>query len=104
MAWPFAEMGMGDDFSYIRSAQVLAATGHVMFNGWGAPMIGFQLLPAALFIKLFGFSFTIVRLTVLLAAMATAFLFQRSMVRAGINEWNATAGTLTLVLSQCSLC
>jgi hypothetical protein len=62
-------------------------------------MIGFQLLPAALFIKLFGFSFTIVRLTTLMAAMATAFLFQRSMVRAGINEWNATAGTLTLVLS-----
>jgi hypothetical protein len=99
MAWPFAEMGMGDDFSYIRSAQVLADTGHIALNGWGAPMAIFQLLPAALFIKLFGFSFTIVRLTTLLVAMATAFLFQRAMVRAGINEWNATAGTLTLALS-----
>ena len=54
-ARPFAETGMNDDFSYIRTAQVFADTGHIVFNGWGAPMLGWQVLPAALFIKLFGF-------------------------------------------------
>lgn len=102
-ARPFAETGMTDDFSYIRSAQVLAETGHVVFNGWATTMVGWQLFPAALFIKLFGFSFTIVRLTTLLTAMATAVLFQRSMVRVGINEWNSAVGTLTLVLSPLAL-
>jgi hypothetical protein len=98
-AWPFAETGITDDFSYIYTAGVLARTGHLVFNGWGEPMLGWQLLPAALLIKLFGFSFTIVRVSTLAVAMLTAFLFQRSLVRAGIREWNATIGALTLALS-----
>ena len=40
---PYAEMGISDDWSYIRTAQVLAATGHIAYNGWGAPMLGWQL-------------------------------------------------------------
>ena len=62
-------------------------------------MIGWQLLPAALFIKLFGFSFTAARMSVLLVALTTAFLVQRTFVRAGVGEWNATLATLTFVLS-----
>ena len=98
-AYPFAETGITDDFSYIWSARVLAESGKITFNGWAAPMLGWQLLPGALFVKLFGFSFTIVRCTTLLVAMTTAFLFHRSLVRAGINTWNAAIGTLTLALS-----
>jgi hypothetical protein len=102
-SWPFAETGMTDDFSYIRTAQVFAATGHIVFNGWASAMLGWQLLPAAVLIKVFGFSFTIVRVTTLLVAMATAFLMQRTMVRAGAREWNATVGTLTMMLSPLML-
>ncbi len=96
---PFAETGIIDDWSFIRTAQLLAQTGHVVYNGWGAMMIGWQLLPAALFIKLFGFSFTAARMSVLLVALTTAFLVQRTFVRAGVGEWNATLATLTFVLS-----
>ncbi len=37
-AWLFAETGMTDYFSYVRSARVLAETGHVVFNGWATTM------------------------------------------------------------------
>ena len=96
---PYAEMGVSDDWSFIRTAQLLAQTGHIQYNGWAACMIGWQLYPAALFLKLFGFSFTVARLSTFLVAVLTTFLIQRTFVRAGINEQNATIGTLAIVLT-----
>ena len=96
---PFAEMGLCDDWSYIRTVQVLAATGHLAYNGWATAMLGWQLFVADAFVKLFGFSFSAVRMSTLLIGTVTAFLLQRTMVRAGLNERNAVIGTLALVLS-----
>ncbi len=98
-AFPFAEIGLNDDWSYIRSAQILAQTGHVAYVGWASAMLGWQLALGALFIKLFGFSFSITRASILLVSAATAFLLQRTFVRFGLREWNATIATLTFVLS-----
>jgi hypothetical protein len=96
---PFVNMGIGDDWPYSLMAQKLATTGHVFYNGWAAPMLGWQLYLAAALIKLFGFSFTTVRMSTLLVAMALAFVLQRTLVHANISERNATIGTLALVLS-----
>jgi hypothetical protein len=96
---PFAEIGIVDDWSYVKTAQVLAQTGHIVYNGWAAPMLGWQLYFGALFIKLFGFSFTAVRFATVIESMATAFLLQRVFVRAGLCSWNATLATMTFVLS-----
>ena len=99
VAHPYAEVGISDDFSYIRIAQVLAQTGHIVYTGWVTPILGWQLYLAAGFIKVFGFSFTNARASIMFVAVVTAFLCQRTFVRAGINEWNASIGTLTLILS-----
>jgi hypothetical protein len=96
---PFTTMGVADDGPYILIAQRLAATGHIIYNGPTTPILGWQLYLAAAFIKLFGSSFTSVRLSTVLVAMATAFVLQRTLVRANINERNATFGTLAFVLS-----
>jgi hypothetical protein len=96
---PVVEMGLCDDWSYIKTVQVLAQTGHVVYNGWATAMLGWQLYLGAIFVKLFGFSFTAVRASILPVAMVTAFLTQRTMVRAGISEWNSSLGTLVLVVS-----
>jgi glucose-1-phosphate cytidylyltransferase len=96
---PFANMGICDDGPYIRVAQNVAATGHIAYNGWSAAMLIWQLYLGAAFIKLFGFSFTTVRSSTLLVSLALAFFLQRTLVRAGITERNATIGTLALVLS-----
>ncbi|MGA7158197.1 MAG: glycosyltransferase family 39 protein [Acidobacteriaceae bacterium] len=96
---PFANMGFADDGPYIFMARHVATTGHIAYNGWAAPMLGWQLYLGAAFIKLFGFSFTTVRMSILLVAVLMAFVLQRILVRAGTNERNATIGTLALVLS-----
>ena len=96
---PFAEMGVNDDWSYVWSAKLLAETGHIHYSGWAQPILGWQLYLAALLIKLFGFSFSVVRIAVLLIAATTAFFLQRSFVRAGLTTANASMGTLCLVLS-----
>jgi 4-amino-4-deoxy-L-arabinose transferase-like glycosyltransferase len=99
LSYPYANMGISDDGPYILMAQHLATTGHVVYNGWAAPMLIWQLYLAAAFVKLFGFSFTTVRSCTLFTSVALAFLLQRTLVRANISERNATLGTLAFVLS-----
>jgi hypothetical protein len=96
---PVAEMGLDDDWSYVWSARVLADTGHIVYNGWATAMLGWQLYLGALFFKIFGFSFFVARVSVLIVAVATILLVQRLFVRLGVNEWNATVGTLMIALS-----
>jgi hypothetical protein len=96
---PYAEIGIDDDWSYIKTAQVLAQTGHIAYNGWATAMLGWQLYFGAFFVKLFGFSFTAVRFSTAIEAVVTAFLLQRTCVRAGLNSRNAALATMTFVLS-----
>ena len=90
---------MHDDGFYILMAGTLARTGHVVFNGWGAPMLGIQLLPAALLVRLFGFSFSLVRFTTVIVALLLTGLLQRTLVRCGLREWNASIATITVMTS-----
>jgi hypothetical protein len=99
IAHPYTTMGVCDDGPYIVVARNLASTGHLVYNGWSAAMLGWQLCLGAVFIKLFGLSPTTVRFSTLIVSMATAFVLQRTIVRAGCSERNATVGTLALVLS-----
>jgi hypothetical protein len=96
---PYVEMGISDDTPYVLMARNLAATGHIAYNGWATAMLGWQLYIAAAFIKLFGFSFTTVRMSTLLVSLGTVVLLQRIFARAGISERNATLATLALALS-----
>lgn len=99
LAYPAAEIGFIDDWSYAKTAQTFAQTGHFVYNGWAAPILGWQVVWGALFIRLFGFSFTVVRLSTLFVAMATVALFHAVLLRFGVNTRNAVLGTLTLGLS-----
>ena len=99
IARPYASMGISDDGPYILTARMLANTGHIAYNGWATAILGWQLYLGAAFIKLFGFSYNTVRVSTLFIAALTAFLLQRTLVRTGITERNATIGTLALALS-----
>ena len=96
---PYASMGVCDDWPYILMAQKLAATGQFAYNGWAAPMIGWQLYLGAAFVKMFGISPTAVRMSTLMVAMVLAILLQRTLVRASVSERNSTIATLAFVLS-----
>ena len=80
----YAAMGICDDGPYILVAKNLAATGHIHYNGWSAAMLCWQLYLGAALIKLFGFSYTTVRISTLLVSMAAAFLLQRILVRCSV--------------------
>lgn len=98
-SYPFAEMGFIDDWSYIKTAEEFARTGHFVYNGWATAMLGWQIPWAALFLKLFGFSFTIARLAMLPIALLSISLFHAILLRFGISRRNAIFGSLTLGLS-----
>ncbi len=97
---PFVEMGVNDDWSYIKTAQDLARTGHFVYNGWAAAMIGAQAIWGALFALIFGTgSFTAVRLSVIPLALGTVALFYALCRRSGVQPSPALFGALTLGLS-----
>lgn len=79
-AWPFAEGGYIDDFSFIHMAKTLAETGRFAYNGWPTTMLGVQVWWGAAWVWLLGFSFALVRLSVwplALGAVAMVYLLAR---------------------------
>ncbi len=99
LAWPFANIGFIDDWSTVKTAQIFAQTGHFAYNGWEAAILGWQIWWGALFIKLFGFSFIVVRASTLPLSFLTVILFHQILVRCGISRRNAIFGSVALALS-----
>lgn len=52
-SWPVAEIGINDDWSYIRTTQIFAQAPHFLYNRWLAVMLGLQVSVGALFARLF---------------------------------------------------
>ena len=99
LAYPFVEMGFIDDWSYIKTTQVFAQTGHFAYNGWATATLGWQVLWGALFSKLLGFSFVHIRLSTLPIAATTVYLFHQILIRFGIARPYAVFGASVLALS-----
>jgi 4-amino-4-deoxy-L-arabinose transferase-like glycosyltransferase len=99
VAWPFAEGGYIDDFSYIHMSKTLAETGRFAYNGWPTAMLGIQVWWGAAWIWLFGFSFTLVRLSVwplALGAVALVYLLAR---RSSLSPYDSLFAALLTGLS-----
>lgn len=92
-------MGLIDDFSYVRTALLFAQTGHFVYNGWTTAMLGAQILWAAPFIKLLGYSFFATRVSTIVMAVLTVWLTHAVLCRAGLDRWHAVFGTLTVGFS-----
>lgn len=61
VAQPFANSAFNDDWSYSYVALKFAETGRLHYSGWGSPMILFQTVWGAAWIRVFGFSFNVLR-------------------------------------------
>lgn len=92
-------MGIDDDWSYTKSAFDFARTGHILYNGWATAMLGWQIIWGGCFVKIFGYSFTAVRLSMLPIAMGSVYLLHQILIRFGANAWNAAIGALAMALS-----
>ena len=58
---PFVEIGANDDWQYTRMAKVWAETGGLHYDGWGLAMVGPHAYWGMAVVKLFGFSFSALR-------------------------------------------
>lgn len=98
LIWPVAEVGVQDDPIYTSIAWDFARTGRFIFHGWAAPLLGWQAMWGALFAKLFGATFTAVRLSAVPVAIFSVLLYHAILRRFGLNPAHAIFGTLTLAL------
>ncbi len=96
---PFVEIGVNDDWVYIRMAKVLASTGHLQYDGWTAAMTGVHAVWGALAIRLFGFSFSVARAAMFPVAAACSLLIYGLARRTGLPRGVAMLATFTCVLS-----
>jgi hypothetical protein len=96
---PVLEMGLNDDWSFAFIARGLARGGHIAYNGWAAPLLGLQALWGGWLIGVFGFSFTLLRLSTLPFAAGCAWLLYLLGRRTGLNHWLAAFGALAVALS-----
>lgn len=99
LSFPFAQMGFMDDWSYIRTAYDFARTGHFLYNGWATAMLGWQIVWSAPFLKTFGYTFSVPRLSMLPFAVGCGWLLHAILRRSGISNRNAVFGSLTFCLS-----
>jgi len=99
LTWPFGEIGYADDFAYAHVALRLVQTGHFLYNGWEFAMLLSHSWWGALFIRLFGFSFTCLRLSTIPFALGAVGMCYQLVRTAGLKPSSAFLITLTLGLS-----
>ena len=97
------ETGMNDDWSFIYTVRQLATTGHFEYNGWSAPLIGFQAWWAALLVRLFGFSFLIVRISSYLLTLCAIPILWSLLRSITLSEKQAFFGLLAFLFSPLTL-
>ncbi|HLI64654.1 MAG TPA: hypothetical protein VKV05_14765, partial [Terriglobales bacterium] len=98
LIWPTVESGINDDWSLARTAEFFAHTGRIAYNGWEAPMLLWQTVTSGLLMRIFGFSYLVVRLNTAVHGLVAVVLLQRCCVRSGLSEKLATFVTLVFAL------
>jgi len=100
---PNAEVGMNDDWSFVRTTYDLAASGQLRYNGWSSPLIGFQACWGALFIKLLGFSFLKVRLSAWILTLGSIPVFWNLFRMLDLSEVQSFFALVLFLLSPLNL-
>lgn len=97
--WPVAEFPYADDWAYTHMALQLERTGRLVYNGWESAMLIPHIYWGALFVRLFGFSFTGLRISTLPFAAGSVGLCYLLMRRLGLAASAAFFATLLVGLS-----
>ncbi len=99
LVWPFAEMPYADDWAYSHIALQVAQTGHFTYNGNESATLALHAYWGAVFIRLFGFSFTCLRLSTIPFALGAVSLCYVLARRMGLGTSAAVFVTLLFGLS-----
>jgi hypothetical protein len=96
---PFVELPFNDDWSYAWTVKQFLMTGHIIYNGWSTAAVITQTLWGALFVKVFGFSFSVLRFSTLPFAAGCGAVNYLLARRAGLTPGSAIFATITLCFS-----
>jgi hypothetical protein len=96
---PTGDFPLNDDWTYTKSTLLLVNEGVVNIGVWPAMTLLTHLLWGAMFVKVFGFSFFILRVSTLVSSLIGLFLLHDLLSRLSNNKKIALIGTLTLLFN-----
>jgi hypothetical protein len=99
LAHPFVDSAFNDDWSYSYVALQFAQTGNFHYSGWGSPTILFQTLWGAGWIRIFGFSFDVLRAATIPFSVGFVLVVYALGRRVGLTRSFACFGALTVATS-----
>ncbi|TXB61430.1 ArnT family glycosyltransferase [Phaeodactylibacter luteus] len=99
LAWPVGGFPLDDDWAYALSVREWAEHGTYDVNDWPAMTLFTQIMWGGAFAKIFGFSFTVLRLSTQTAALLGLLAFDRLLARAGWEGPFRLIAVLTLALN-----
>jgi hypothetical protein len=96
---PRGDFPLHDDWIYAVSTWTYSQTGRFHFPEFTVVSLRAQVLWGALWTRLFGESFNVLRASTLVLSLATLLVVNRILVRAGAPQWVAVIGTLALLFN-----
>lgn len=96
--WAY-DFPLNDDWAYALAARTLAETGRLALSDWGSSTQLPHVITGALFSKVFGFSFSALRLATLLAAAGAVFFFVKILDELEVAPFEKLAAALVLALN-----
>jgi len=97
IAWPIGEFPLNDDWAYTWSVKKLFQQGELQIGAWPAMTLWSHLIWGLLFLKLFGFSFFILRFSTLVACCITLWLLYK-LVKIKTDSTTALLTAITLLV------
>jgi hypothetical protein len=101
---PVGEFPLNDDWSYTRTAIKLFETGSIQIDDWAAQSLISHVAYGALAIKIFGFSFTVLRCSILLLAVIGNIAFFLLLRELNVCRTKSLLVTLLMAFNPISYC
>lgn len=96
---PFGNFPLNDDWSYAKSVLILKDEGRLDIGFWPAMTLASHIYWGFLFVKVFGFSFFILRLSTLVSAVIGLLTLYKLVLRVSNDKIIAFISCLTLLLN-----
>jgi len=96
---PIGNFPLNDDWAYAKNVFYLSEQGILKFSDWPAMTLLSQMFWASAFCKIFGFSFTVLRFSVLIVGLIASFLIFSLTKYLSNNKSLAFFATLSIILN-----
>lgn len=96
---PIGDFPLNDDWAFGKSVRIWMEEGRFTIGNWGYMTLATHLLWGILFTKVFGFSFTILRLSTLVSSLIGVLTLNRLIERLSNNQTLAFVASLTLLFN-----